>query len=162
MLLALLTVSVAEPLARLVAARNVASAGQRGRRVGFALFGPVRWAAAPLAAGFLIGGTLGPGLVRRLPGDRLWSGSPARARPGRQAKFDTFGQVGGRRDSRPVTERALSTRQLNRALLARQRCPSVRTSPRRPPSNRSPGSRPSTPSPYVGLWSRLRDSAASS
>jgi len=40
--------------------------------IGFALFGPVRWAAAaPLAAGFLIGGSLGPGLVRRLPGGRL-------------------------------------------------------------------------------------------
>jgi uncharacterized membrane protein YfcA len=59
-LLALLTVSVAEPLARLVAA------------VGSALVGPERWAAAaPLAAGFLVGGSIGPGLVRRLPGARL-------------------------------------------------------------------------------------------
>jgi uncharacterized membrane protein YfcA len=32
----------------------------------------VRWAAAaPLAAGFLVGGSIGPGLVRRLPGARL-------------------------------------------------------------------------------------------
>jgi uncharacterized protein len=72
-LLALLTVSVAEPLARLVAARNVAlGLANTVAAVGFALFGPVRWAAAaPLAAGFLLGGTLGPGLVRRLPGGRL-------------------------------------------------------------------------------------------
>jgi uncharacterized membrane protein YfcA len=72
-LLALLTVSVAEPLARLVAARNLAlGLANAVAAVGFALFGPVRWAAAaPLAAGFLLGGGLGPGLVRRLPGDRL-------------------------------------------------------------------------------------------
>jgi uncharacterized membrane protein YfcA len=32
----------------------------------------VRWAAAaPLAAGFLIGGWIGPALVRRLPGPAL-------------------------------------------------------------------------------------------
>jgi uncharacterized membrane protein YfcA len=72
-LLALLTVSVAEPLARLVAVRN-ASLGLANAvaAAGFALFGPVRWAAAaPLAAGFLVGGGIGPGLVRRLPGARL-------------------------------------------------------------------------------------------
>ena len=72
-LLALLTVSVAEPLARLVAARNLAlGLANAIAAAGFALFGPVRWAAAaPLAAGFLVGGGLGPGLVRRLPGGRL-------------------------------------------------------------------------------------------
>jgi len=72
-LLALLTVSVAEPLARLVAVRNVSMGmANATAAIGFALFGPVRWAAAaPLAAGFLIGGSLGPGLVRRLPGGRL-------------------------------------------------------------------------------------------
>ena len=72
-LLALLTVSVAEPLARLVAARNVSlGLANAVAAVGFALFGPVRWAAAaPLAAGFLVGGSIGPGLVRRLPGARL-------------------------------------------------------------------------------------------
>jgi uncharacterized protein len=72
-LLALLTVSVAEPLARLVAARNLAlGLANAVAAIGFALFGPVRWvAAAPLAVGFLIGGGLGPGLVRRLPGGRL-------------------------------------------------------------------------------------------
>jgi uncharacterized protein len=97
-LLALLTVSVAEPLARLVAARNVAlGLANVVAAVGFALFGPVRWAAAaPLAAGFLIGGTLGPGLVRRLPGDRLRVGI-ALLGLGLAVKLgiDTFGQVGG-------------------------------------------------------------------
>ena len=72
-LLALLTVSVAEPLARLVAVRNVSlGLANLVAAAGFALFGPVRWsAAAPLAAGFLLGGGIGPGLVRRLPGNRL-------------------------------------------------------------------------------------------
>ena len=72
-LLALLTVSVSEPLARLVAVRNVSMGlANAVGAIGFALFGPVRWAAAaPLAAGFLLGGVLGPGLVRRLPGARL-------------------------------------------------------------------------------------------
>jgi uncharacterized membrane protein YfcA len=72
-LLALLTVSVAEPLARLVAARNLSlGLANAAAAIGFALFGPVRWAAvAPLAAGFLIGGGIGPVLVRRLPGGPL-------------------------------------------------------------------------------------------
>jgi hypothetical protein len=40
--------------------------------ISFAAFGPVRWAAAaPLAAGFLLGGIAGPSLVRRLPAERL-------------------------------------------------------------------------------------------
>ena len=96
-LLALLTVSVAEPLARLVAARNVAlGLANVVAAVGFALLGPVNWAAAaPLAAGFLIGGTLGPGLVRRLPGDRLRVGI-ALLGLGLAVKLgiDTFGQAG--------------------------------------------------------------------
>ena len=97
-LLALLTVSVAEPLARLVAARNVAlGLANLVAAVSFAVFGPVRWAAAaPLAAGFLVGGGLGPGLVRRLPGDRLRVGI-ALLGLGLAVKLgiDTFGQAGG-------------------------------------------------------------------
>jgi uncharacterized protein len=97
-LLALLTVSVAEPLARLVAARNVSlGLANLVAAVSFAVFGPVRWAAAaPLAAGFLVGGSLGPGLVRRLPGDRLRVGI-ALLGLGLAVKlgFDTFGQAGG-------------------------------------------------------------------
>jgi uncharacterized membrane protein YfcA len=97
-LLALLTVSVAEPLARLVAARNVAMGlANLVAAVSFALFGPVRWAAAaPLAAGFLLGGSLGPGLVRRLPGDRLRVGIALLGLAlAVKLGFDTFGQAGG-------------------------------------------------------------------
>jgi uncharacterized protein len=97
-LLALLTVSVAEPLARLVAARNVAlGLANLVAATGFALFGPVRWtAAAPLAVGFLLGGVLGPGLVRRLPGNRLRM-AIALLGLGVAVKLglDTFGQAGG-------------------------------------------------------------------
>jgi uncharacterized membrane protein YfcA len=97
-LLALLTVSVAEPLARLVAARNLAlGLANLVAATGFALFGPVRWtAAAPLAAGFLVGGTIGPGLVRRLPGNRLRV-AIAVLGLGLAVKlaFDTFGQAAG-------------------------------------------------------------------
>jgi hypothetical protein len=40
--------------------------------VAFVAFGPVRWSAAiPLAAGFLVGGRLGPILVRRAPAGPL-------------------------------------------------------------------------------------------
>lgn len=38
----------------------------------FAVFGPVQWSAAlPLAAGFLVGGWIGPAFARRLPGQSL-------------------------------------------------------------------------------------------
>jgi uncharacterized membrane protein YfcA len=97
-LLALLTVSVAEPLARLVAARNVAlGLANVVAAAGFALFGPVRWAAAaPLAAGFLIGGGIGPGLVRRLPGDQLRVGIALLGLSlAVKLGIDTFGQAGG-------------------------------------------------------------------
>jgi uncharacterized protein len=96
-LLALLTVSVAEPLARLVAARNVAlGLANAVAALGFALFGPVRWAAAaPLAAGYLLGGALGPGLVRRLPGGRLRVGiALAGLILAVKLGIDTFGRVG--------------------------------------------------------------------
>jgi uncharacterized membrane protein YfcA len=73
LLLALLAVSVAEPLARLNALKNVALGSANAvAAISFAAFGPVRWAAAaPLAAGFLLGGIAGPSLVRRLPAERL-------------------------------------------------------------------------------------------
>ena len=97
-LLALLTVSVAEPLARLVAVRNVAlGLANLVAAAGFVLFGPVRWAAAAaLAAGLLVGGGIGPGLVRRLPGNRLRVGI-ALLGLGLAVKLglDTFGQAGG-------------------------------------------------------------------
>jgi uncharacterized membrane protein YfcA len=73
MLLAVLTPILAEPMARTNAVKNVVSGlANAVAAVGFALFGPVRWAfVAPLAAGFLIGGWTGPFLVRRLPGRPL-------------------------------------------------------------------------------------------
>jgi len=73
LMLALLALSVAEPLAQLNALKNATlGLANAVAAVGFALFGPVRWTAAlPLAAGFLVGGGLGPALVRRLPAERL-------------------------------------------------------------------------------------------
>jgi uncharacterized membrane protein YfcA len=73
MLLAVLTPILAQPMARTNAVKNVVSGlANAVAAVGFALFGPVRWAfVVPLAAGFLIGGWTGPSLVRRLPGRPL-------------------------------------------------------------------------------------------
>ena len=71
--LAVLTALLDQPLARTIALKNVISAAANGvAAVGFALFGPVAWSAVgPLALGFLVGGWLGPGLVRRLPAGPL-------------------------------------------------------------------------------------------
>lgn len=68
-LLAVFIRILAEPLARVNAVKNaVAGLANAVAGIGFAIFGPVRWAAVlPLAAGFLIGGWIGPALVRRLP-----------------------------------------------------------------------------------------------
>ncbi|MGO9079605.1 MAG: sulfite exporter TauE/SafE family protein [Streptosporangiaceae bacterium] len=68
-MLAILTILLDEALARVNAVKNVVSGlANAAAAIGFAIFGPVRWAAAvPLAAGFLIGGAIGPALVRRLP-----------------------------------------------------------------------------------------------
>jgi len=69
LLLVVLTTMLTEPLARTNAIKNVVSGlANAVAAVAFALFGPVRWAAVlPLAAGFLIGGRIGPVLVRYLP-----------------------------------------------------------------------------------------------
>ena len=69
LLLVVLTAMVTEPLARTNALKNVVSGlANAVAAVAFALFGPVRWAAVlPLAAGFLIGGRIGPVLVRYIP-----------------------------------------------------------------------------------------------
>jgi uncharacterized protein len=68
-MLAVLMATLAEPLARANALRNVIGALANSiAAIGFAVFGKVDWAAvAPLAAGFLVGGWTGPALVRRLP-----------------------------------------------------------------------------------------------
>lgn len=73
LLLAVLTAMLDQPLPRINAVKNVVSGmANAAAAIGFALFGPVRWAAAvPLAAGFLVGGWTGPALVRRLPARAL-------------------------------------------------------------------------------------------
>jgi uncharacterized protein len=70
LMMAVLTATLAEPMARSNALRNVIGAMANGvAAVCFAVFGHVDWAAVPpLAAGFLVGGWTGPALVRRLPG----------------------------------------------------------------------------------------------
>ena len=69
LLLVVLTAMVTEPMARTNALKNVVSGlANAVAAVAFTLFGPVRWAAVlPLAAGFLIGGWIGPILVRYIP-----------------------------------------------------------------------------------------------
>jgi uncharacterized membrane protein YfcA len=71
--LAVLTALLDQPFARTIAIKNVVSAVANGvAALAFAVFGPVDWAAVvPLALGFLAGGWIGPGLVRRLPGGPL-------------------------------------------------------------------------------------------
>jgi uncharacterized membrane protein YfcA len=73
LMLAVLAAMIELPLARLNAVKNVVAGLSNGvAALGFAVFGPVRWAAvAPLAAGFLAGGLIGPSLVRLLPGSVL-------------------------------------------------------------------------------------------
>jgi hypothetical protein len=72
-MLAVLMATLAEPLARANALRNIIGAlANSVAALGFAMFGQVDWAAVvPLAAGFLVGGWTGPALVRRLPGRSL-------------------------------------------------------------------------------------------
>jgi uncharacterized membrane protein YfcA len=69
LMLAVLATALDESLARTNAVKNVISGlANAAAAVGFAVFGPVRWAfVLPLAAGFLIGGWAGPAVVRRLP-----------------------------------------------------------------------------------------------
>ena len=67
--LAVLTALLEQPLARTIALKNVVSGVATAvAAVAFAVFAPVSWSAAlPLGAGFLVGGRIGPLLVRRLP-----------------------------------------------------------------------------------------------
>jgi len=73
LILAVLSAMLDQPMARTNAVKNVLNGlANTAAAVAFALFGPVRWAAvAPLAAGFLAGGRIGPALARRLPGQAL-------------------------------------------------------------------------------------------
>jgi hypothetical protein len=69
LLLAALAGMLDQSLARTNAVKNVVSGlANAVAAVAFAVFGPVRWAfVAPLAVGFLVGGWVGPAIVRRLP-----------------------------------------------------------------------------------------------
>ncbi|WP_308168493.1 sulfite exporter TauE/SafE family protein [Nonomuraea sp. NEAU-A123] len=73
LMLAVLSGFLDQPPAKLNATKNVLSGlANAVAALGFALFGPVDWGAAlPLAAGFLLGGWLGPKIARRLPGQSL-------------------------------------------------------------------------------------------
>jgi uncharacterized membrane protein YfcA len=68
-MLALLLFASAEPLPRSNALKNLLlGVANAVAALVFVVFGPVRWSAvAPLALGFLIGGRLGPAIVRRTP-----------------------------------------------------------------------------------------------
>ena len=72
-LLALLLISTAEPLARSTALKNLLlGLANAVAAAAFVAFGTVRWSAAvPLALGFLIGGRFGPIVVRRAPAGPL-------------------------------------------------------------------------------------------
>jgi uncharacterized protein len=76
LVLGLLAAVVSETLIRLNAVKNlVTSLANVAAAAGFVAFGPVVWAAvAPLAAGFLLGGLLGPAVVRRIPEGLLRAG----------------------------------------------------------------------------------------
>ncbi len=73
MTLALLLVLVDQQVARANALKNmVLGVADVCAGIGFVLFGPVHWlAAAPLAAGALVGSALGPSVTRRVPGGVL-------------------------------------------------------------------------------------------
>ncbi|GAA0388834.1 sulfite exporter TauE/SafE family protein [Acrocarpospora corrugata] len=70
---AVLTAALDQLPARVNAVKNVLGLFANAvAALGFALFGPVDWSAAlPLALGLLLGGRLGPPVVRRLPGQSL-------------------------------------------------------------------------------------------
>jgi hypothetical protein len=73
LLLAILLLATGEPLARANAIKNVLLGSANAvAALAFVLFGPVRWSdVLPLAVGFLVGGRLGPMVVRRAPSGLL-------------------------------------------------------------------------------------------
>jgi len=73
LLLALVLVATAEPLARSNAMKNLlVGSANATAAVAFVAIGPVRWSAViPLAVGCLAGGRLGPIVVRRVPATPL-------------------------------------------------------------------------------------------
>jgi hypothetical protein len=73
MLLVVLGMMISEPLVKVNAIKNaVSGAANCLAAICFTIFGSVRWLfVGPLAAGFLIGGWIGPKIARRVPGDIL-------------------------------------------------------------------------------------------
>ena len=73
LLLVVLSSMIAEPLVKVNAIKNAVSGAANGMAsICFAIFGSVRWLfVGPLAAGFLIGGWLGPKIARRVPSSAL-------------------------------------------------------------------------------------------
>jgi uncharacterized membrane protein YfcA len=73
MLLVVLSAMIREPLVRVNAIKNALSGTANAlAAICFALFGDVRWKLVlPLAAGFLIGGWIGPKIARRVPAGAL-------------------------------------------------------------------------------------------
>jgi uncharacterized membrane protein YfcA len=73
MLLALLLLSTGDTVPRANAVKNVILGLANGvAALGFVVFGPVRWSVVPpLGVGLLLGGRLGPSIVRRVPGGAL-------------------------------------------------------------------------------------------
>ena len=69
MLLVVLSMMIAESLVKVNAVKNAVSGMANAMAaVCFALFGDVRWAfVGPLAAGFLVGGWIGPKIARKVP-----------------------------------------------------------------------------------------------
>jgi len=69
LLLVALSAMITEPLVRVNAIKNAVSGMANAMAAAcFALFGDVRWKLVlPLAAGFLIGGWIGPAIARRVP-----------------------------------------------------------------------------------------------
>jgi uncharacterized protein len=69
MLLVALSAMISEPLVRVNAIKNaVSGTANAAAAMCFVLFGDVRWKlVVPLAAGFLIGGWIGPKIARRVP-----------------------------------------------------------------------------------------------
>jgi uncharacterized membrane protein YfcA len=73
LLLVVLSAAVSEPLVRVNAIKNAVNGMANAMAAAcFALFGDVRWKlVVPLAAGFLIGGWIGPKIARRVPAGAL-------------------------------------------------------------------------------------------
>ena len=73
MLLALLLIVTGEPLPRCNAVKNVVlGLANAVAAIGFSIFGDVRWSVVvPLGFGLLVGGRLGPVVVRRSPAGAL-------------------------------------------------------------------------------------------